>query len=69
MTKSDRLAHIIQVYLEGELDLDTAVAELIHVYVNRGWHFSLVEADCEPQYREQMRILAIRVQAEVLART
>jgi hypothetical protein len=67
MTKADRLSHIIQVYLEGELELDTAVAELRRVYVGRGWHFSLVEADCEPRYRERMRMLAVRIEAEVLA--
>ena len=66
MAKPDRLSHIIQVYLEGELELDTAVAELRHVYLDRGWRFSLVEADCEPQYRERMRMLAVRVRAEVL---
>jgi len=68
MMKSDRLSHIIQVYLEGELELDTAVAELTQVYLASGWRFSLIEADCEPQYRERMRILAERVDAEVLAR-
>jgi hypothetical protein len=68
MMKSDRLSHIIQVYLEGELELDTAVAELTQVYLARGWRFSLIEADCKPQYRERMRILAERVDAEVLAR-
>lgn len=66
MAKPDRLSHIIQVYLEGELELDTAVAELRHVYLDRGWRFSLVESDCEPQYRERMRMLAVRVHAEVL---
>jgi hypothetical protein len=66
MSKSDRLSHIIQVYLAGELELDTAVAEVTHVYVERGWHFVLVEAECQPQYRERMRVLAARVHAEVL---
>lgn len=67
MTKSNRLSHIIQVYLEGELELDTAVAELTHVYIDRGWRFSLVVAECEPQYRERMRVLAERVAADVHA--
>jgi hypothetical protein len=67
MTKTDRLSHIIQAYVEGELELDTAVAELRHVYLGRGWHFSLVEADCEPRHRERMRMLAVRIEAEVLA--
>ena len=61
MSKSDRLTQIIQVYLEGQLDLDTAVAELVHVYVERGWRFSLIEAECAPQFRERMRTLAQRV--------
>jgi hypothetical protein len=68
MTKSDRLSHIIQVYLAGELELDTAVAEVTHVYLERGWRFVLIEADCRPQYRERMRVLAARVEAEVLPR-
>jgi hypothetical protein len=66
MTKTDRLSHIIQVYLEGDLELNTAAAELIHVYVGRGWRFSLVQAECEPQYRERMRLLAERINAEVV---
>jgi hypothetical protein len=66
MTKSDRLSQIIQVYLQGELELDTAVAELTHVYVERGWRFTLIEADCDPRYRERMRVLAVRLEAEVL---
>jgi hypothetical protein len=66
MTKSDRLSHIIQVYLEGELELETAVAELRHVYVERGWRFALVEADCDPRHRERMRVLAMRLEAEVM---
>jgi hypothetical protein len=66
MTKSDRLSHIVQVYLEGELELDTAVAELTHVYVERGWRFILIEADCDPRYRERMRVLAVRLEAELL---
>ncbi|MFL5401759.1 MAG: hypothetical protein ACJ8BF_02970 [Gemmatimonadales bacterium] len=66
MSKSDRLSHIVQVYLAGELELDTAVAEVTHVYVERGWRFVLVEADCRPLYRERMRVLAARVQAQVV---
>jgi hypothetical protein len=63
MTKYDRLSHILQVYLEGELEEDTAVAELTHVYLDRGWRFTLVEADCAPMYRNRMRILSARVEA------
>jgi hypothetical protein len=66
MTKSDRLSHIIQVYLAGELELNTAVAEVTHVYLERGWRFTLIEADCQPRYRERMRVLAARIEAEVL---
>jgi hypothetical protein len=65
VSKSDRLSHILQVYLEGSLELDTAVAELQHVYVERGWRFALIEAECEPQYRARMRALAIRLDAAV----
>ena len=65
MTKSDRLSHILQAYLEGELEVDTAVAELTHVYLVRGWRFTLVETDCAPMYRTRMRILAARVEAAV----
>jgi hypothetical protein len=68
MTKSDRLSNIIQVYLEGDLELDTAVAELVYAYVRRGWRFSLIESDCEPRFRGRMRALAARVDAEILAR-
>jgi len=68
MTKSDRLSHIIQVYLEGQLELDTAVAELVYAFVERGWRFSLIEAECEPRFRERMRALAVRVDAQILAR-
>jgi hypothetical protein len=66
MTKSDRLSHIIQIYLAGELELNTAVAEVTHVYLERGWRFTLIEADCQPRYRERMRVLAARIEAEVL---
>jgi hypothetical protein len=68
MSKSDRLAHIIQVYLAGDLELTTAAAELLHVYVEQGWRFSLRESECEPQYREPMRALARQVDAQVQAR-
>jgi hypothetical protein len=67
MSKSERLSHIIEVYLTGELELDTAVAEVTHVYVERGWRFLLVESECQPQYRDRMRTLASRVQARVLS--
>jgi hypothetical protein len=66
MSKTDRLSHIIQVYLEGDLDLNTAAAELVHVYVERGWRFSLIEAECAPEFRERMRMLAVRVDEEIL---
>lgn len=68
MSKSDRLVHIIQVYLQGELELDTAVAELVYAYVVRGWRFSLIEAECDPRFRERMHLLAVRVDDAVLAR-
>ena len=66
MSKSDRLSRIIQVYLAGELELETAVAEVTHVYIQRGWRFVLIESECQPGYRERMRVLAARVEAEVL---
>jgi hypothetical protein len=66
MSKSDRLSRIIKVYLAGDLELDTAVAELTHVYLERGWRFVLIESECQPRYRERMRVLASRVEAEVL---
>jgi hypothetical protein len=65
MTKSNRLSHILQAYLEGELEVDTAVAELTHVDLERGWRFCLIEEDCAPRYRTRMRILAARVEAAV----
>jgi hypothetical protein len=61
MSKANRLSHIIEVYLSGDLDLDTAAAELLHAFVDRGWRFSLIESDCDPAYRERMRALAQRV--------
>jgi hypothetical protein len=63
---SDRLSHIIQVYLEGQLELETAVAQLTHVYVEHGWGFYLVEADCAPEHRDRMRALAARVEAAMV---
>jgi hypothetical protein len=66
MNRTNRLSHLIQVYLEGDLELDTAAAELTHVYLVRGWRFSLVEADCEPQYRDRMRLLARRIHADMI---
>jgi hypothetical protein len=68
MSKSDRLTNIIQIYLEGDLELDTAVAELVYAYVQRGWRFSLVQAECDPRYRDRMQALAERVDQEILAR-
>jgi hypothetical protein len=68
MTKADRLSNIIQIYLEGGLELDTAAAELTHVFVYRGWRFSLVESDCEPRFRDRMRALAVQIDATTLAR-
>jgi hypothetical protein len=68
MSKSDRLANIIRIYLDGDLELDTAVAELVYVFVERGWRFSLIEADCEPRHRERMHALAVRVDEAVVAR-
>jgi hypothetical protein len=60
---TDRLANLVQVYLQGELELDTAVAELTHVYVEHGWAFYLNEAECYPEHRERMRALATRLDA------
>ena len=64
MSKADRLSRIIEVYLQGDLDLDTAVAELMHVYVERGWRFSLIEGECDPNFRERMHALATEVDRE-----
>jgi hypothetical protein len=66
MSKSDRLSHIIQVYLAGELELDTAVAQVTHAFLQQGWRFTLVESECRPQHRDRMRVLAARVHAEIL---
>jgi hypothetical protein len=68
MSKSERLTRIIQVYLEGDLELDTAVAELVHVYVEHGWRFSLVEADCDPRFRDRMHALAAEVDTVIAER-
>ena len=59
----DRLSKLLQVYLDGVLQIDTAVAELIHVYVEHGWGFYLIEAECRPEYRDRMRALAMRMEA------
>jgi hypothetical protein len=66
---ADRIARIVEVYLQGELELDTAVAELTHVYVEHGWGFYLVDAECAPQHRERMRALAARMEAAMSAAT
>jgi hypothetical protein len=60
---NDRLSNIVAEYLEGQLELDTAVAQLTHVYVEHGWGFYLVEAECRPEHRERMRALAARMEA------
>jgi hypothetical protein len=65
---TDRLANIIQMYLEGELELDTAAAELTHIYVEHGFVFFLDETKCYPQHRERMRALAARMDAAQHAR-
>ena len=67
MNKADRLSAILQVYLQGELELKTAAAELRQVYVGRGWRFSLVESECEPRHRERMRVLAERIEAQIIS--
>ena len=54
-TTSDRLSNILAAYIGGRLELDTCAAELTHVYVERGWHFYLVEAECAPEHRDRMR--------------
>jgi len=60
---NDRLSNIVAAYLEGSLELETAVAQLTHVYVEHGWGFYLVEAECRPEHRARMRILAERMGA------
>jgi hypothetical protein len=66
---SDRLSHIIECYLGGELELDTAVAQLTHVYVEHGWRFYLVESECAPEHRARMRALAERIDVAMRAAT
>jgi hypothetical protein len=41
------------------------VAELTHVYVERGWAFYLLERECRPEYLSRMRALASRLRAPV----
>jgi len=65
MMHTDRLSNILQVYLGGELGIDTAVAELTHVYVERGWAFYLMERECRPEYLPRMRALASRLDAPI----
>jgi hypothetical protein len=60
--EKDRLSNLVAEYLEGRLELDTAVAQLTHVYVEHGWGFYLVEAECQPEHRERMRALAARME-------
>jgi hypothetical protein len=59
---NDRLSNLVAEYLEGYLELDTVVAQLTHVYIEHGWGFYLVEAECQPEHRERMRALAARVE-------
>ena len=66
---TDRLANIIKAYLDGDLQLETAAAELTHVYVEHGWAFYLNESECYPEHRERMRALAARVDTALLAGT
>lgn len=63
--QTDRLSNILELYLGGELRLDTTVAELTHVYVERGWAFYLLERECRPEYLSRMRALASRLRAPV----
>ena len=58
---ADRLSNILEAYLEGQLRLETAAAELTHVYVERGWRFYLVEGECRPEHLVRMRALAERM--------
>jgi hypothetical protein len=62
---ADRLSNLVAAYLNGQLELGTCVAELTHVYVEHGWAFYLVEAECEPAHLERMRALADRMDAAV----
>jgi hypothetical protein len=65
--ENDRLSNIVAEYLAGRLELDTAAAQLAHVYVEHGWGFYLVEAECRPEHRERMRALAGRVEEAMKA--
>lgn len=56
-----RLSGILQAYLEGQLRLDMAAAELTQVYLKRGWAFYLVEAECRPEHLARMRALTRRI--------
>jgi hypothetical protein len=67
--ENDRLSNILAQYLEGTLELDTAAAQLAHVYVEHGWGFFLVEEECRPEHRERMRALAQRVEEAMKAAT
>jgi hypothetical protein len=58
---TDRLSNLVAAYIDGRLELDTCVAELTHVYVEQGWAFYLVEAECAPEHRQRMRRLAARL--------
>lgn len=66
--QTDRLANILEVYLGGELRLETAVAELTHVYLERGWGFYLVERECRPEFLPRMRALASGLRAPTYPR-
>ena len=66
-TNTDRLSNILAAYIQGHLELDTCVAELTHVYVEDGWAFYLVEAECAPEHRARMRALADRMDAAISA--
>lgn len=65
--ENDRLSNILAEYLEGHLGLETAAAQLAHVYVEHGWGFYLVEEECRPEHRERMRALAARVEEAMTA--
>ncbi|HEX3234916.1 MAG TPA: hypothetical protein VHR41_12010 [Gemmatimonadales bacterium] len=67
--ENDRLSNILAQYLGGQLELDTAAAQLAHVYIEHGWGFYLVEEECRPEHRERMRALAGRVEAAMKAAT
>ena len=46
----------------------TAVAELTHVYLERGWGFYLVERECRPEFLPRMRALASGLRAPTYPR-